>query len=259
MAYNAKTTPDPIEKIRFKVGTLLVVRIGVCVPFAPLASFAIDGSVDLDAFVLRSHRAGVDWLDYFWKSAIVGKFNLEENSMSKWKNWIVALAVSLAGTAAWGQALVTQGSQEIGIAGGMDFFSGAGTAFDLDVKYAYFFWDRASLGTQIGMSFDKDMTAVSLGVTGEYNFSLPYGYEPLVGTDLVPYVGGLVDYRYIDYFRSENAFVFGLEGGLKFFLTDSTAVVLALATEVATEDIYLDDDELTNWDLGLKLGMRFYF
>jgi hypothetical protein len=44
-----KTPPDPIGKIRFKVGTLWVARIGVCVPFAPLASFALNGSVNLDA------------------------------------------------------------------------------------------------------------------------------------------------------------------------------------------------------------------
>jgi hypothetical protein len=47
-----KTPPDPIEKIRFKVGTMLVARIGVCVPFAPFASFALNGSVDFDSFAL---------------------------------------------------------------------------------------------------------------------------------------------------------------------------------------------------------------
>jgi hypothetical protein len=51
-----RRTPAPdVHKqppIGCKVSTLLAARIGVCVPFAPLASFALNGSMDFDSFAL---------------------------------------------------------------------------------------------------------------------------------------------------------------------------------------------------------------
>ena len=133
---------------------------------------------------------------------------------------------------------------------------------DLGVKYAYFFWDRISLGARwtCGRQRCGDLLA-GLGLTGRIQLH-PAGRigGPLFGTDLVPYPGRGVDYRHAKLFDvTENAVVFGGEAGVKFFLTDSTAINLSLVGELATEDIYADDLEATDLNLCLQLGMRFYF
>ena len=173
---------------------------------------------------------------------------------------IVALGCGLMVPAAWGSALVTKGSQEIEISGRLDFATEVGSDLGLGVNYAYYFWDRIALGVRAVVGDNDAVTTSGLGLTGEYNFTLPENWRPLFGTDLVPFLGVAVDYRHAKLFDvSENAVVLGGEGGVKFFLTDSTAVNLSLVGELATEDIYADDLEPTNQNLAIQLGMRFYF
>ncbi len=176
----------------------------------------------------------------------------------KWM--VLALMCCAAVPSAMGSALVTKGSRELGIAGMLDFATEAGTEFELDIKYAYFFWDRTSLGLRTQMYNNDAVSAFGIGATAEYNFALPAKYRPLIGTDLVPYIGMAVDYRQAKLFdEKESAGVLGGEAGVKFFLTDSTAINLSLVGEIASEDIYADDLDATNQDLKMLLGMRFYF
>jgi outer membrane protein W len=175
--------------------------------------------------------------------------------------WLVlALVCSLVVPAAMGAALVTKGSHEIELSGRLDFATEVGTEFELGVNYAYFFWDRISLGVRGGVGDNDAVTYTGIGLTGEYNFALPANWRPLFGTDLVPYLGAAVDYRHAQLFdETEDAAIYGGEAGVKFFLTDSTAINLSLVGEWATADIYADDLEATDLNLYLLLGMRFYF
>ncbi|NLG34356.1 MAG: hypothetical protein GX548_03290 [Lentisphaerae bacterium] len=176
----------------------------------------------------------------------------------KWM-WMTA-ALIMTGTTAWGSALISKGSNELAIGGKLDFATEAGTDLNLNVKYAYFFWNRFSLGARVSMHNNDAMNHFGLGGIAEYNFALPGGYKPLFGTDLVPYLAGTIDYRHAKLFdEKESSVVFGAEGGLKFFLTDMTAVTLSLVGELATEEIYADELEATDKDLSLQVGMRFYF
>ena len=177
----------------------------------------------------------------------------------KW--FALALAVAVAVPAAMGSALITKGASELAISGMLDFQTGEGTDSVLDVRYAYFVMDRVALGTKVSLQYNDYYRHFGIGGTAEYNFGLPQSIKPLFGTDLVPFLGLALDYRYADikYVGDESALVLGGEGGLKFFLTDTTAVTLSLLGEVATEDVYVDDNEATNRDLRLMLGMRFYF
>ena len=175
--------------------------------------------------------------------------------------WLaLALACGVAVPAAMGSALVTKGSSEIAVQGMMDFATFQGVETDLSAKYAYFFWDRIALGAR-GMVYDNDaVTHFGMGLTGEYNFNLPESVRPLFGTDLVPFLGLAVDYRHADLFdETESALIFGAETGVKFFLTDSTAISLSLVGELATEDVYEDDYDATDKNLDLQIGMHFYF
>ena len=178
----------------------------------------------------------------------------------KWLAVAVAVASGVAIPSAMGSALVTKGSSEIAVAGMLDFATFQGFETDLNAKYAYFFWDRIALGAR-GMVYDNDaVTHLGMGLTGEYNFNLPESVRPLFGTDLVPFLGLTVDYRHADLFdETESAIIFGAETGVKFFLTDSTAISLSLVGELATEDVYEDDLEATDKNLDLEIGMHFYF
>ena len=180
--------------------------------------------------------------------------------MKSMKWLVVAWVCGLAVPAAMGSALITRGSNEIAVGGKLDFATAAGTDLDLNAKYAYFFWDRISLGARTTMGNNDVMNHFGIGLTAEYNFILPEDIRPLFGTDLVPFLGVAVDYQHAKLFdEKENAVVFGTEGGVKFFLTDSMAITLSLVGELATEDIYADDLEATDKNLSLQVGMRFYF
>ena len=158
------------------------------------------------------------------------------------------------------KALVTQGSSEIGVSGFLDIESALGTDIQLDLRYAYFFIDRFSVGVLGGFGDNDAVTRFNLSLVSEYNFALPDSYRPLIGTDFVPFVGVGVGFLYADlYPGDETAVVFSGEAGAKFFLSDSAAVTLSLLGQFATEDVFADDQKATDVDLSLCLGMRFYF
>lgn len=171
----------------------------------------------------------------------------------------VAVAASMVRTAG-AEALITQGSSELGVGGGLDFTSAVGTDIGLDIRYAYFCWDQISLGGVVGFGDNDAATTLKVGGIGEYNFKLSDNYRPIIGTDFVPFVGLGLSYQYVDiYHEHENALVFTTEGGLKFFLTDSAAITLSGVFDLATAKIFPHDDDADRWDFSLRLGMRFYF
>lgn len=175
--------------------------------------------------------------------------------------WLLVAAVcAMAVPSVMAEAIVSKGSRELALAGNLDFATAAGTSIDLNLKYAYFFWDRISVGLR-AEGFNNDaMNSYGLGVCGEYNFKLSPNYRPLIGTDFVPFVGAYLDYRHAKLYDEKlDVAVFGGEAGVKFFLTDSVAVALSLVGELATDDIYADDLDATDKDLSIQMGMRFYF
>ena len=158
------------------------------------------------------------------------------------------------------EALITQGSSELGIGDGLDITSAVGTDVSLDIRYAYFFWDQISIGGVAGFGDNDAATSFKIGAVGEYNFKLSDNYQPLIGTDFVPYAGLGLSYQYVDiYHEHESALVLTTEGGVKFFLTDSAAITLSAVLDLATEKIYPDDDDADMWNFALRLGMRFHF
>ncbi len=176
-----------------------------------------------------------------------------------WMAVLAAAAISVAATGARGEALISEGSSELGVGGSLDFVGVNGTSVDLSLRYGYFFWDAISLGGVFGLYNDDDLTRFEFGAVGEYNFRLSDEYRPVVGTDFVPFIGASARYAYADMDKNKSALLFGLEGGAKLFLTDSAALTLSLAGDLATEKIFPDDGDMQNWDLAIKLGMRFYF
>ncbi|MBP1590186.1 MAG: hypothetical protein IJT88_08805 [Kiritimatiellae bacterium] len=177
------------------------------------------------------------------------------------KKLLIASALVFAiALPAMADALISQGSNELGVSGFVDPMTEAGTRIDFDLRYAYFFWDRISLGMVGGFGDDDRVTNVRLGVTGEYNFDISDDYRPIIGTDFVPYVGVALCYQHADLMGDKaGAGVFTTEGGMKFFLSDTAAVTTSVLGSMATDDVYADKHDTTWWDIAIRVGMRFYF
>ena len=113
--------------------------------------------------------------------------------------------------------------------------------------------DYLEVGGEVFWSDDDFITTSGLGAFAEYNFDL--------GTEVVPFVGASIDYANaeIDEFDSdENAIVLGVRGGVKCFIAENIAISGQAVIEQATEDIYAEQDGVSDNDFRLELGMRFF-
>lgn len=172
----------------------------------------------------------------------------------------IALAALAAAPSAFGRALVTQGSHELGLSGMLDFNSEVGTASALDARFDWFFVDQFSFGVVGGFSDNDYYTHIRLGLSTEYNFLISDDYRPLVGTDFVPFLGLGLSFAYADSDEDDTfAGVLTGEAGAKFFLSDDFAIVASVLGEVATDDIFMNDEKSSTADISLRLGMRFFF
>ena len=142
----------------------------------------------------------------------------------------------------------------------LDFASEVGVQSSLDLRYGYFFIDKLSLGFQGGFSDNDYYTNIRVAGVAEYNFPLSDDYEALIGTDCVPFIGLGLGFQYADSHEDDLcAAVISGETGVKFFLSDDCAVTTSVLAQLATDDIFMNDDEATTFDISLRLGMRFYF
>lgn len=165
---------------------------------------------------------------------------------------ILAFAACLAG---WAQAqTLTAGNQELVVGGLLDPDTAADTQFDLSAKYGYFVADYLEVGGAAAISDNDAISSYGLGGFVEYNFDL--------GTEVVPYVGaGLgwlnVDYDIVD--EDNDALEFSGYGGVKYFIVQNIAISGELEFDWASEEIYLEDDDVADTNIQINLGMRFFF
>jgi opacity protein-like surface antigen len=164
----------------------------------------------------------------------------------------VLIVAAMAAGSALGGAL-DEGSRELGVQGSVDFESSQGT----DARIALKLGQYVARGVQVGVSgsfADNDAETLWGGsVFGEYNLILDE--QPVV-----PFVGlslGFVRSE-PDRFDDENALVFGVEAGGKYFLSENTAVTLSYIFSLASEDIYVNDNQLEDTEHGILLGLRFH-
>jgi len=166
----------------------------------------------------------------------------------------------LAPAPARAAAIIGRGTSEVGLDGSLLAHSADGTAFDLGFRYAYFLADRVSLGAILDIGHSKHADVDRVGPVVEYDWRMADGYRAVVGTDFVPFAAAAVLLGWADvYDEDATGVVFRGEGGLKFYLTDTAALVLSLVGEYATADMYMDDDKAVDWDVRATLGMRLLF
>ena len=166
---------------------------------------------------------------------------------------VIALIAAVAATTHG--MFLEEGTSEFSISGTLDFDTANGTLTALNLFYGYFFIDYLEIGMAGSYLNDDAVQRWALGPKAEYNFDIGYS--------AVPYIGGSLkfastEFKHAD--KDETAGVVGVEGGVKFFISEYAAISVALVGELASEDIYPDEDDgMADTDSRLDVGLRIFF
>ena len=178
---------------------------------------------------------------------------MEETEMKKFL--LIAIILGIAGTG-FGQMLA-MGTSELKVNGLLDFETSDDTLFDLGIFYGQFFADYVECGVGISITESDHVSLWSLGVNCEFNYDM--------GTELVPFVGVGLAYANYDVETpggdsdEDNALVISGSAGAKYFIAENIAVSAALVLEVASEDIFPEQEEFSDTNSKIELSMRFFF
>ena len=169
----------------------------------------------------------------------------------------VLLLLGLGGTAfaQENSPMLNCGTQELGLSGYVDFDDHNGDVeLDISASYGYFVMDNFELGVGAGYvrQEDGDVEFINVGIFAEYNFP--------VSNIAVPFIGVGLDYAYADiYHQDEDAVVLTPVVGVKWFITDYFAIDTRVFFNWASEDLYVNDNRIEDYNWGMTLGLRTYF
>lgn len=184
------------------------------------------------------------------------------------KKYLIAIAVcgfaagapALAQESGW-EPMLDQGTQEISIAGRLEFPDFKKLDYDLDGSYGYFIRDGWEVGTRIGASDFGGVDRVDVGVFTEYNFNRDKHWVPYVGAAIgigsVSFDDG--DFDSSTELNDDEGAIFDVQVGVKWFLRPYMAISTAINFQFATEDVFATDDSIEDNLTTLQIGMRFYF
>lgn len=145
-----------------------------------------------------------------------------------------------------GKPMLSQGTQEFGVAGAVNFDEDV--RFNLALSYGYFIKDNWEVGVRLfGQGGESTDDSYGGGFFTEYNFAND--------SKLVPYIGGSLNWEEFnsDAF-DEGSITVGIDLGLKYFLRENLALVFSVGGEYALEDTLQDD-----FDQEVRIGTRFFF
>ncbi len=173
------------------------------------------------------------------------------------KKMVWMVVVAMVAVQSYG-AMLNKGVRELSVAGSIDktdemnvMVSGRG---------GYFLMDFVEVGVGAGVSWLEggDVTTYTGGVFGEYN--LPLEALPTV----VPFCGAAASVTHVsieigDFEESDTAVEGAAYGGAKYYLVDNLCLALQATVMVASEDIYMGEDEMEAFDWVLSMVTRFFF
>ncbi len=169
------------------------------------------------------------------------------------QRFVGSLIVSLCLAASASAVMLQEGTQEIQVDGSFDFEGAGGSVLDLGLGWGYFVTDFVEAGVRGDVFLSDPGDSYSIGGFGEYHFDIE--------TITVPYMGGAISLLMTDVNNGDDttALVFSGMAGAKIYLVENVALDIHATLSLATDDVYIADDELTNWDVGLHMGLRFYY
>lgn len=165
---------------------------------------------------------------------------------------------------------IAYNTEEYRLNGSIDFDTIAGTELDIEAGYGYFFQDYTEAGVLVGVADNDYVTTLSLGGFLEYNFDTDTEFTPFVGAELsVLYSDVEVETVIVNPETGETstgsddesttALALGIYAGAKYFIADNLAISARVFLEVATDDVYAEEDGLNNVDSGIDFGLRFFY
>lgn len=173
------------------------------------------------------------------------------------KKFFTVMAIALVAFASTSSMAgrTDEGTWAVGADFMFDTATASGPHATLEFELGKFIKTNQLWGGTLELTTDDYVTVVTAGPKYEYYFDL--------GKPHVPYVGVGIQAAYSSYdlgnSDSEFALVGELNLGLKYFLTENTAVDLSINAAVATSDIYSDEKEMTSNNIDFTIGFDFCF
>ena len=179
---------------------------------------------------------------------------------------IATLIIGSIGPWAYAEAdlpMLDQGTKELAISGTLELPEFEEIDFDIDASYGYFIREGWEVGGRL--------LGADLGGVERFDFSLFTEYNFNRQSNIVPYIGvsvGVADVSYDEGSfdtdtsltpNDETSTVFGVQGGIKWFVRPYMALSTSIAFNVSTDDIYQADNELADNLTRFRIGLRYYF
>jgi hypothetical protein len=183
----------------------------------------------------------------------------EKPQMSK-KWFVFAVAAMLAGSAFAAEKEssgvtpnLDKGTKVLEGAGYMNLM---GDEVQLQIAYGQFVADGIEVAVVAGLRDNEYYMSTELGVRAEYNFVLDSALVPFLGAGVV-WADAEADDSNVD----TDAAVFSVGGGMKYFIRDDVALAVNGSYLVATDDIFVDneDGEVEDDEVRILFSVRFYF
>ncbi len=174
---------------------------------------------------------------------------------------LLCLVFLFAGAAECYRPSLYKGTQEVSVRGYWDPDGASGTEFDVSGSYGMFLIDNLLAGGLVGYTYFEDSISGMSADTRIWMLGGFMEYHVDLGMLTVPYAGlelGFASYKIFGA-PAESSFFYGPKVGMKYFLSDSVALDIALKYLIASDDIFLNKGEFENTDVFVTFGVRALF
>jgi hypothetical protein len=154
-----------------------------------------------------------------------------------------------------------EGTKELRVAGSYDGDHPLDYQAVLDLGFGYFIMDNVEVGCLLGWQGNDVFDLYEVGAFAEYNFDLDSPIVPFVQVGAL-WVGAEVDDDIYNDSNSidEDAWAGRFGAGVKYFIRDGVALALEGVYDIASEDVYADDDgDVDDYNWQALLGLRIYW
>ena len=179
---------------------------------------------------------------------------------------IAALIIGSIGPWAFAEGdlpMLDQGTKELALSATLEMPEFEEIDFDIDASYGYFVKDGWEIGGRVLGADLGGVERFEFSVFTEYNFNRQSNIVPYIGTSVgvadVSFDDGSFDSSSSLTPNDETATVFGVQGGIKWFVRPYMAVSTSIAFNVSTDDIYQADNDLADNLTRVRIGLRYYF
>ena len=176
---------------------------------------------------------------------------------------VLGLSLAATGMASANDVVpnLNKGTKSLDINGSYDNNTALDYQLNIGAGFGYFFVDNLEVAAVLGWQSNSLSDTFELGAVVEYNIPTGTPWVPFVQAGVLWAGTELDDKVYNDASNIDSdAWLGRFGGGIKYFFRDDISLGLSVKYDLASEDIYSDDDgNLDNYNLTIGLGLRFYF